>query len=49
MDIISWTYWIYLMMDLPLFVFVSGMVWHVLSRVGIGLCDVLSCYVGQGI
>jgi hypothetical protein len=48
MDIISWTYWIHLMMDLPLDV-VSGMVWHVLSWVDIGLCDSFSCYVDQGV
>jgi len=48
MDIIAWTYWIYLMMDLPLDD-VNGLVWRILSRVGIRLCDMLFCYVGQGV
>ena len=37
------------MMDLPLDVVVNGLVWRVLSWVGIRSCDVLSCYVGQGL
>ena len=31
-DIISWTYWIYLMMDLPLDDVVNGLVWCVLRQ-----------------
>jgi len=46
MDIILWTYWIYLMMDLPLFDDVCVLVWRVVSWGGYRVmwCVVLLCW-----
>jgi len=39
----------YSMTDLALLFVTAVLVWHVLVRVVVGLCDMLFCYVGKSI